>query len=47
MLEIHDEPNELAIYINGKPKIELIPQEMMESIVSILLEEYEEQQSEI
>ena len=47
MLEMHDEHNELAIYINGKPKIELIPQEMMESIVSILLEEYEEQQSEI
>lgn len=41
MLEIHDEPNELVIYINGKPKIELIPQEIMESIVSVLLEEYE------
>jgi len=47
MLEIHNEQNELAVYINGKPKIELIPQEIMESIVSVLLEEYEKQQSNI
>ncbi len=47
MLGIHDEPNELAIYINGKPKIELIPQEIMESIVSVLLEEYAKQQSKM
>lgn len=47
MLEISNEQNNLAIYINGKPRIELIPQEIMESIVSILLEEYEKQQSKI
>lgn len=47
MLEIPNEQNELAIYINGKPKIELIPQEIMESILSVLLEEYEKQQGNI
>ena len=47
MLEIPNEQNELAIYINGKTKIELIPQEIMESIVSVLLEEYEKQQSKM
>lgn len=46
MQEIKDEKTDLAVYINGKPKIELIPQEVIDSIVAVLLEEFESSHAE-
>ncbi len=41
MQKIKNEKADLAVYINGKPKIELIPQEVIDSILAVLIEEFE------
>ncbi len=46
MLEIKNENTDLAVYINGKPKIELIPQEVMDSILAVLIEEFDRYHAE-